>query len=80
MGKFKEAKLSVSGHMLMENRHGLCVELRLEPATGTAEREAAEQMLARPACKGLHPTELGFQHLDREVPSKNSPKIEQPSC
>ncbi len=21
--------------------------------------------------KGLHPTELGFQHLDREAPSKN---------
>ncbi len=55
----KEAKLSVSGHVLMENRHGLCVERRLEPATGTAEREAAEQMLARHACKGLPPTTVG---------------------
>ncbi len=58
-GKGKEAKLSFSGHVLMENRHGLCVELRLEPATGTAEREAAEQMLARQARKGIHPTTLG---------------------
>ncbi len=58
-GKGKEAKLSFSGHVLMENRHGLCVELRLEPATGTAERDAAERMLDRQARKGVSPTTLG---------------------
>ena len=58
-GKGKEAKLSFSGHVLMENRHGLCVDLRVEPATGTAEREAAERMVARQARKGIYPTTLG---------------------
>src|ERR1700736_3828804 len=37
----KEAKLSYTGHMLMENRNGLAVAVALLPATGTAEREAA---------------------------------------
>ena len=40
-GKGKEATMSFSGYVLMENRHGLCVDLRVEPATGTAERKAA---------------------------------------
>jgi len=46
-GKGKEAKLSFMGHLLMENRNGLIVDALLTPATGTAEREAAETMLAR---------------------------------
>jgi len=33
------------GHVLMENRNGLAVDERLTHATGTAEREAAVQML-----------------------------------
>jgi IS5 family transposase len=37
----QEAKLCFLGHVLMENRHGLVVNTRLTPATGTAEREAA---------------------------------------
>jgi transposase len=41
-GKGKEAKLCFMGHVLMENRHGLVVAPRLTAATGTAEREAAE--------------------------------------
>jgi transposase len=44
-GRGKEAKLSYSGHVLMENRHGLAVDVALLPATGTAEREAAVEML-----------------------------------
>jgi len=32
-------------HVLMENRNGLVVDNRLISATGTAEREAAEQMI-----------------------------------
>jgi transposase len=34
------------GHVLTENRNGLVVETRLTQATGTAEREAALEMLA----------------------------------
>jgi IS5 family transposase len=36
---------SYAGHVLMENRNGLAVEVRLTQATGTAEREAALDML-----------------------------------
>ena len=45
-GKGKEAKLCYAGHVLMENRNGLAVEGQLTKATGTAEREAALEMLS----------------------------------
>ena len=45
-GKGKEAKLCFMGHVLMENRNGLVVDLRLTEANGRAEREAALEMLA----------------------------------
>ena len=35
------------GHVLMENRSGLLVAATLTKATGTAEREAAEEMIVR---------------------------------
>src|SRR5262245_6000824 len=35
------------GHALMENRNGLIVAATLTKATGTAEREAAEEMIVR---------------------------------
>jgi transposase len=44
-GKGKESRLTYMGHALMENRHGLVVATRLTPATGRAEREAAEAMV-----------------------------------
>ena len=44
-GKGKEAKLCFMGHALMENRSGLVVDSRLTQATGTAEREAALEMI-----------------------------------
>jgi transposase len=44
-GNGKEAKLSFSAHALMENRNGLLVDLRVDAATGTAERENALAML-----------------------------------
>jgi hypothetical protein len=44
-GTGKEAKLTFTGHLLMENRIGLVVDTRPTPATGTAEREAAIAML-----------------------------------
>ena len=43
--KGQEAKLAFLGHVLMENRNGLVVETRLTAATGTAEREAALEMM-----------------------------------
>lgn len=46
-GAGKEAKLSYSGHVLMENRNGLVVDATVRLATGTAEREAAFDMAAR---------------------------------
>ena len=41
------AKLSFAGHVLMENRNGLVVDVVLSQATGTAETEAALTMLER---------------------------------
>jgi transposase len=43
--KGQEAKLAYLGHVLMENRNGLVVDTRVTQATGTAERDAAEEML-----------------------------------
>ena len=42
----REARLSYMGHVTMENRNGLAVLGILSKATGTAERRAAETMLA----------------------------------
>jgi len=44
-GKGKEAKLCFTGHVLMENRTGLAVDVQVTTATGTAERDAALIML-----------------------------------
>ena len=44
-GAGKESKMSYSGHVLMENRNGLVAEVEVKPATGTAEREAAVEMI-----------------------------------
>jgi transposase len=44
-GAGKEAKLSYTGHVLMENRHGLVVNTRVTQATGTCEREASVEMV-----------------------------------
>ncbi len=43
----KEAKLCFSGHVLMENRNGLVVDIRVADANGTAERDVALEMLSR---------------------------------
>jgi IS5 family transposase len=45
-GAGKEAKLSYTAHILIENRNGLAVDVAVLPATGTAEREAAIEMIA----------------------------------
>ena len=48
-GHGKEAKLCFTGHVLMENRNGMVVDVTFTQATGTTEREAALDML-----EGVH--------------------------
>ena len=57
-GKGKESKLSYGGHALMENRHGLCVDLKVTAAVDT-ETAAAKAMLDRQRRKRVRPTTLG---------------------
>ena len=59
-GKGKEAHLCHSGHVLMENRNGLCLDIAVDAADGRAERRNARQMLAR-VCRRhrLSPKTLG---------------------
>ena len=52
-GSGKEAKLCYGAHALMENRNGLLVDLKITQATGTAEWEAAEEMIKRQRRKGV---------------------------
>jgi hypothetical protein len=42
-----KSRLCHMGHILMENRHGLVVDVEVTQASGTAEREAALTMLRR---------------------------------
>jgi hypothetical protein len=42
----REAKLAYTGHLLMENRNGLVVDARLTQAIGTAEPQAACDMIS----------------------------------
>ena len=58
-GRGKEAKLAFAGHALMENRHGLCVDILVTRATGTAEPEAALTMIRRQRGNGIRPRTLG---------------------
>jgi transposase len=56
-GKGKEAKLCLTGHVLMENRNGLVVDVVVTQATGTAERDTALDMLEK--VPGKHRITLG---------------------
>jgi hypothetical protein len=51
-GNKQAAKLSYQGHLLMEHRHGLVVDVEVSQASGTAEREAALKMLDRQRSHG----------------------------
>ena len=44
-GRGKEARLCYEGHVLMDNRQGLVVDVKITEATGTSERDAALDML-----------------------------------
>jgi transposase len=56
-GNGKEAKLCFLGNVLMENRHGLVVDVETVLATGTGEVEAALALLDR--VDGQHPITVG---------------------
>ena len=45
-GNGKEARLCFGAHVLMDNREGLVVDVRLTPANGAWERDAEVEMLA----------------------------------
>jgi transposase len=51
-GEYTEAKLRYMAHALTENRNGLVVDVETSQATGTAEWDAAERMVARSVKKG----------------------------
>lgn len=53
-GQGKEAKLCYGVSLLMENRHGLIVDLRVHEPTGTAERATALALIRR-QCGRQHP-------------------------
>ena len=48
----EKSRLGYLGHALMENRNGLAVDVETTLATGTAEREAAKDMVSRSAKPG----------------------------
>jgi len=56
-GDGKEAKLSYSGNLLIENRNGLIVDARAWEANGRAERDTALLMLEQ--LSGDHPVTVG---------------------
>jgi len=56
-GKGKEAKLCFGGHALMENRNGLCLDMRVSSAL-ESESAAATHLLNRQARKRLRPSTL----------------------
>jgi hypothetical protein len=59
-GPGKPAQLAYLGHLLNENRHGLILEFAVTEANGTAEKEAALEMLDRYRKKhGRGPRTLG---------------------
>jgi transposase len=58
-GNQQTAKLSYSGHVLMENHNGLCVDIRVAPPSGYAERDEALEMIRRLRRRGFDPKTVG---------------------
>jgi len=59
-GQGQPAQLSHGGHVLMENRHGLCLDIALDDPNGKYERVQAAVLLERTYHRhGLWPTTLG---------------------
>lgn len=55
----KEARMSFSAHVLMENRNGLCVDLSVAEANGTAECVEALKLIRRQKARGSRVKTLG---------------------
>jgi len=53
------ARLCFGAHALLENRHGLLLDLLVTPAVGVTEEEAALAMLKRQARRRIKPKTLG---------------------
>lgn len=58
-GQGKEAKLCYGVSLLMENRHGLIVDLQVHDPTGTGERETALRLLDRQRRRRGDPVSVG---------------------
>jgi len=67
-GNGQPAKLSYGGHVLMENRHGLCVDILITEST-QAEHRAARQLLTRGRRRHIIRRRLA---LTRAITSRNS--------
>ena len=71
-GPGKEAKLCFMGHVLMENRNGLVVDAMTTRASGTAEREAAIELLDRRGGSGRI-TVVADKNYRTTIPAASSP-------
>jgi len=58
-GMGKEAKLAFGAHVLMENRHGLCVDILVTKALSTTERAAGLALVRRAKARGIRIGTLG---------------------
>jgi IS5 family transposase len=81
-GDGKEAKLSYAAHVLMENRSGLVVNMRVTLATGTCERAASIDMVQD--IPGQHGVTLGADknydtrdHVEQLREQKVTPHVAQ---
>ena len=88
-GKGKEAKLSHMGHVLNENRNGLIVGIVVTEASGTAERDAALELVDEAdATHGVKPKTLGadkgyddggfFQKVEARQIEPHIPLVKEP--
>jgi len=76
----KEAKLSYSGNLLVENRNGLIVNAEVFEANGTAERDAALVMLEQiPGTKQLRILNIHLSFLMARGQSKYSSEPSSPT-
>jgi transposase len=64
-GDGQPARLSYAQHALMDNRHGLLVDLRISEANGFAERQVALSMLEQETAGGRHRTVGADKAYDR---------------
>jgi transposase len=58
-GKGREAKLCFGAHAIMENRHGLCVQIAAHPAVGTTEADMALEQIDHLQEQGFAVSTLG---------------------